>query len=172
MFQKGDKVLVTKPEWNFVDVLLTVEEPVITDEYLLGYFGDNHIIVKDKKGHPLVVHKNDCRLVSDNMRGDDLDKVTNFQNADIITLKKYDNGTRKLFYQIIDVHENSVSFFDDHGYRRTLSKNDVEKVEIKDWFKYINELDQRLWKLTRLVEDTLDLIRNDIDNKLHDFRNN
>lgn len=168
MVRNGDRVIISKPEWNLFEVEMEVVEAVPTDEFQIAYFGQDHIIVKDKHGNLLAVKEGDYRLVEDEeatiVKENVKPKLTG-----LIIPNKRDRGTQRLFYSIVETHSNGVSFYDDLDNRRTYGYDKITLVDKDNCFDYLVDLSNQVYELRRLITNTFDLIKNDIENSLHSY---
>ena len=171
MIQKGNVVIVNKPELNIWDEEMIIVETMISDEYAY-YVGNDAIVVDDKNGNNLVETYEEYHL-KDNSSNKVVDNVTvedEIKKFDVITLKERDGGTQRLFYQVINNHKSGVSFIDDTGNKRTYPRNQVEEVTLNNWFDYFNRLQQEIYDLREFTSQAIELVMDDMQNMLKKFK--
>lgn len=165
MTNVGDVVLVNSEHLGMYDVELEVVS--LGDPNYLEFVGE-HIIVKDENGNTFVARKGEYKPLS-------LSKDESNNNpegiglGDLIIPKERTNGTQKLFYYVIEKHEDGISYYNDENFRITTSFDKVEKARNEDVLMYIGELQNQIQTLRDVVVKTFSLIENDIKLSLQNY---
>lgn len=142
MVRVGDKVIVNIDHAGIINQEMTVISLGNADYY--EYMGD-HIIVEDDKGITAVARMGEFIPVPS--------KPKAIKKYNWIALKSPDKGTQRIFYQVLDVFENGLTFTDDNGNVRTYPIEDVEEVNMEDMIHYMNDLQLQI-----------ETLRNEINN--------
>ena len=167
MVKRGDAVVVNKPEFNMKNVECKILDTMIDDPHARQYYGEDCIIV-EYKGNQIAVAKDEYKPVSKSKPSFDNVNETKseIEKFSIFTLKNKEKGSKKLFYQVVDRHDNGISYINDYGYKVSLPYDKIKPVDLDNWFEYIDFLQHELFSLKQFTTELVDLFKNDISNML------
>lgn len=139
----GDSIVVNKPG-----------DPIDKWEMIVTQIHNDYIVVENGYGGTEVLNLNQFTKTENQLE-------TVFGSVKMIVPKKKDSGTSQPLYVVIEQTEDSVSFYDDWGYKRTLPISKVSAVTQDDTFKIIQQLSSTVNNLKQQVVEMTSIISAD-----------